>query len=134
LRQVMSSSPSIHLRPLSISHAQDGAPFTHIHHDHIGWVGGGTENMAHLRYSFNLVEDIDREETLPQENDEGMPGADQLALCLASSIIASSVPLQRIRHFPEASQNANPNLIPGTLVTRASWISSTVFMKWIDPG
>ena len=33
---------------------------------------------------------------------------------LASSIMASSVPDQRTRHFPDASQNAIPNFIPGT--------------------
>src|SRR2546426_189241 len=36
-------------------------------------------------------------------------------------------------HRPEASQNATPNLIPGTDPTRASWTSSAVLMKWVCP-
>jgi hypothetical protein len=37
------------------------------------------------------------------------------------------------RHLPEASQNASPNLIPGTAVTSASWMSSTDLMKCVRP-
>src|SRR4029453_15073091 len=43
------------------------------------------------------------------------------------------VPDHRTRHLPEASQNATPNLIAGTAVTSASWMSSTVLMKWDCP-
>ncbi|MDT4860457.1 hypothetical protein FQZ97_950230 [compost metagenome] len=55
------------------------------------------------------------------------------AFLCASSIIALSVPDQRTRHFPDASQKARPNLMPGTAPTRASWMSSTVLMKCVWP-
>jgi hypothetical protein len=42
------------------------------------------------------------------------------AFFFASSIMAASVPDHRTRHLAEASQNAKPNLIPGTAVTSAS--------------
>jgi hypothetical protein len=51
----------------------------------------------------------------------------------ASSAMPESVPDQRTRHLPEASQNASPNLIPGTAVTNASWMSSTDLMKCVCP-
>ncbi len=57
------------------------------------------------------------------------PAPTAWALALASSIMASSVPDQRIRHLPEASQNASPNLMPGTALTNASCMSSTVLIK-----
>jgi len=44
-----------------------------------------------------------------------------------------SVPDQRTRHLPEASQKANPNLMPGAAATNASWMSSTDLMKWVWP-
>src|SRR5512137_382231 len=55
------------------------------------------------------------------------------AFSLAKSIMAESVPVQRTRHLPEASQKARPNLMPGTAPTRASWMSSTDLMKWVWP-
>ncbi len=55
------------------------------------------------------------------------------AFFFASSIISSSVPDQRTSAFCEASQKATPNLMPGTALTRASWMSSTVLMKWECP-
>jgi hypothetical protein len=60
-----------------------------------------------------------------------MAWAIDAAFFLASSTISESVPDQRTRHLPEASQKANPNLIPGTAVIKASWISSTDLMKWV---
>src|SRR5712691_7821952 len=51
------------------------------------------------------------------------------AFWVARAIIASSFPLQRTRHAPDASQNASPNLIPGTVLTRASCRSSTDLIK-----
>ena len=41
--------------------------------------------------------------------------------------------IARTRHWPEASQNARPNLMPGTAVTSVSWMSSTDLMKWVWP-
>src|SRR6266404_6288300 len=55
------------------------------------------------------------------------------AFFLASSVMAGSVPDQRTRHLPEASQNASPNLIPGTALTSASWMSSTDLIKCVWP-
>src|SRR6266545_1474205 len=55
------------------------------------------------------------------------------AFFLASSVMAGSVPDQRTRHLPEASQKASPNLMPGTAATRASWMSSTDLMKCVWP-
>jgi len=40
-----------------------------------------------------------------------------MAFSRARSVSSSSVPEERIRHAPEASQNANPNLMPGTALT-----------------
>jgi hypothetical protein len=47
------------------------------------------------------------------------------AFFLASSTMPGSVPDQRTRHLPDASQKASPNLMPGTAPTSASWMSST---------
>src|SRR5579864_4487321 len=55
------------------------------------------------------------------------------AFFLASSVMAGSVPDQRTRHLPEASQKARPNLMPGTAPTSASWMSSTDLMKCVWP-
>src|SRR6516225_6954906 len=55
------------------------------------------------------------------------------AFFLASSVMAGSVPDQRTRQLPDASQNARPNLMPGTAATRASWRSSTDLMKCVWP-
>src|SRR5574340_351972 len=55
------------------------------------------------------------------------------AFVRADAVKASSVPLQRTRQGPDASQNANPNLVPGTAVTSTSCRSSTVLMKWAWP-
>jgi hypothetical protein len=55
------------------------------------------------------------------------------AFFLASSVMAGSVPDQRTRHFPEASQKASPNWMPGTAPTSASWMSSTDLMKCVWP-
>src|SRR5581483_2298011 len=55
------------------------------------------------------------------------------AFFLANSVIAGSVPDQRTRHLPDASQKASPNLMPGTAATSASWMSSTDLMKWVWP-
>src|ERR1017187_1336436 len=55
------------------------------------------------------------------------------AFLLANSIMAGSVPVQRTRHLPDASQKASPNLMPGTAPTSASWMSSTDLMKWVWP-
>src|SRR5215510_14071511 len=57
------------------------------------------------------------------------PAATASAFLVARAIMASSLPLQRTRHAPDASQNASPNLIPGTALTRASCRSSTDLMK-----
>src|SRR5271166_4261585 len=56
-----------------------------------------------------------------------------VAFFFASSIKAASVPDQRTRHLPDASQKASPNLMPGTAPTIASWMSSTDLMKWVWP-
>src|SRR5271165_5499323 len=55
------------------------------------------------------------------------------AFVFAISIMAGSVPDQRTRHLPDASQKASPNLIPGTAPTSASWMSSTDLMKCVWP-
>src|SRR3990172_4050425 len=56
-----------------------------------------------------------------------------VAFVFASSTITESVPDQRTRHLPEASQNASPNLMPGTAATSASCRSSTLLMKCVCP-
>ena len=61
------------------------------------------------------------------------PAPRALAFFRASSIIAGSVPEKRTRHLPEASQNASPNLMPGTAAVRTSWRSSTDLMKCVCP-
>src|ERR1700741_2489996 len=62
------------------------------------------------------------------------PAATASAFVVARAIIASSFPLQRTRHAPDASQKASPNLMPGTVLTRASCRSSTDLMKCDWPG
>src|SRR5262245_51213359 len=57
------------------------------------------------------------------------PAATASAFLVARAIMASSLPLQRTKHAPDASQNASPNLIPGTALARASCRSSTDLMK-----
>src|SRR5262245_47322250 len=57
------------------------------------------------------------------------PAATASAFLVARAIMASSLPLQRTRHAPDASQNASPNLIPGTALIRASCRSSTDLIK-----
>jgi hypothetical protein len=47
----------------------------------------------------------------------------------ASAIRSSSLPAQRTRQGPDASQKANPNCRPGTEPTSTSYRSSTVLMK-----
>ncbi|MNC39093.1 hypothetical protein D3C75_877320 [compost metagenome] len=61
------------------------------------------------------------------------PAAKVVAFFCASSIMLGSVPDQRTRQGPDASQNATPNLMPGTAATSASWRSSTVLMKCAWP-
>jgi len=48
------------------------------------------------------------------------PAAIVCAFFRASSIMAGSVPDQRTRHLPDASQKATPNLMPGTDATSVS--------------
>src|SRR6516165_7705574 len=55
------------------------------------------------------------------------------AFFFASSVMAGSVPDQRTRHLPDASQKARPNLMPGTAATSASWMSSTDLIKCVWP-
>src|SRR6266540_3452501 len=55
------------------------------------------------------------------------------AFCWASAISASSVPLQRTRRSPDASQNASPKRMPGTALYSASCRSSTDLMKCAWP-
>src|SRR5262249_6751209 len=57
------------------------------------------------------------------------PAATASAFLVARAIMASSLPLQRTRHAPDASQNASPNLMPGTVLIKASCRSSTDLMK-----
>ena len=47
------------------------------------------------------------------------PAPRAVAFFFANSVIAGSVPDQRTKHFPDASQNARPNLMPGTAPTSA---------------
>jgi hypothetical protein len=61
------------------------------------------------------------------------PAPMAMALFRASSVMAGSVPDQRTRHLPDASQKASPNLIPGTAPTSALWMSSTDLMKCVWP-
>src|SRR5262249_28766834 len=57
------------------------------------------------------------------------PAATASAFLVARATMASSLPLQRTRHAPDASQNARPNLMPGTALIRASCRSSTDLIK-----
>src|SRR5438876_619509 len=59
------------------------------------------------------------------------PAPTARAFFAASALRLSSFPSTRTRHGPEASQNATPNLIPGTEPTSASYTSSAVLMKWV---
>src|SRR5207245_7084161 len=46
---------------------------------------------------------------------------------------SSSLPSARVRHGPEDSLNASPNLACGTVFTTASYMSSAVLMKCVWP-
>ena len=61
-------------------------------------------------------------EPSPRKTMKVCPAPMAVAFFLASSIMAGSVPDQRTRHLPDASQKASPNLMPGTaaLLERAS--------------
>ena len=117
----------------AVHHAQDAAALLGFGEDHFGRIGRRAEDAAHLRHHLDRVQHVYREEALAQEDDEGVAGGDGLRILRASSIMAGSVPDQRTRHLPDASQNASPNLMPGTAPTRASWRSSTDLMKCVCP-
>ena len=57
------------------------------------------------------------------------------AWALRAAIVckAWSLPSTRIKHGPDASLKAIPNFMPGTVLTIASYRSSTVLMKWLCP-
>src|SRR3990172_2299869 len=61
------------------------------------------------------------------------PAAMLLAFRIAISFKELSFPSALTRHGPEASQNAIPNLIPGTALTMTSYKSSAVLIKWVWP-
>src|SRR2546427_10612891 len=61
------------------------------------------------------------------------PAPTASAFFAASDFRLSSFPSTRTRHGPDASQNATPNLIPGTDPMSASWMSSAVLMKCVWP-
>src|SRR5579872_2086568 len=61
------------------------------------------------------------------------PAAMAWALRVAFDFRSASFPSTRVKHAPEASLNAMPNFICGTVLTMASYRSSTVLMKWLWP-
>src|SRR3972149_1386793 len=61
------------------------------------------------------------------------PAAMLLAFRIAISLRVMSFPSALTRHGPDASQNATPNLIPGTPLTMTSYKSSAVLIKWVWP-
>ena len=61
------------------------------------------------------------------------PAARAVAFLAARAFSSSSLPSTRVRQGPEASLNAMPNFICGTVLTRASYRSSTDLMKWVWP-
>ncbi len=128
LRQVISFSVSI---PFGFALPQ--SPTLLYHHPVLpqspGWVGCCTVYTAYFRYHFYRIEYINREETFSRKIIKLCPAPIASALFFASSTISGSVPEKRTRHIPDASQKAIPNLMPGTVETRASWISSTVLIK-----
>src|SRR5690349_20734659 len=52
---------------------------------------------------------------------------------MAAFCNSSSLPSARVRHGPEDSLNASPNLACGTVFTTASYMSSAVLMKCVWP-
>src|SRR3990170_3120439 len=61
------------------------------------------------------------------------PAAMLLAFLMATSLRELSFPSALTRHGPDASQNATPNLMPGTPLTMTSYKSSAVLIKWVWP-
>ena len=61
------------------------------------------------------------------------PAAMFWAFLIAKAFSWASLPSARIKHFPEDSQKAMPNFIPGTEAVNVSYTSSTVLMKWACP-
>src|SRR5215469_14782097 len=62
------------------------------------------------------------------------PAARADAFRTAIAFSPSSLPSARVRHGPDASLNATPNFICGTVFTIASYTSSTVLMKCVCPS
>src|SRR3990172_8211151 len=61
------------------------------------------------------------------------PAAILRAFFIATSFRNWSFPSCLMRHGPDASQKAMPNLIPGTALTMTSYKSSAVLIKWVWP-
>ena len=122
------------LRREPVHHAQDATALLRLGQDDLRGVGGGAEDAADFRHHLQRVQHVQRVEAVAQEDDEASgPAPMAAAFFFASSIMAGSVPDQRTRHLPDASQKASPNLMPGTAPTSASWMSSTDLMKCVWP-
>src|SRR5438309_626829 len=61
------------------------------------------------------------------------PAPKAWALAMAAFRSSSSLPSARVRHGPEDSLKASPNLACGTVFTTASYMSSAVLMKCVWP-
>src|SRR5438093_2676906 len=120
------------LRRTAVNHAHHTAPLFGFCNDHFHWVGARAENRTHLGYVLHEFSRFMgyasrrmRINTCPQ--------ARAWALAMAAFRSSSSLPSARIRHGPEDSLKASPNLACGTVFTTASYMSSAVLMKCVWP-
>ena len=120
------------LRMQAIDYTQDAATLLAVCQDHLHRISGSTEDVGHLRHGLDRIENVDRK-CLTQEQDEAMPRTQRKRIALCQGLEAGVRPVERTRATPEDSQKARPNFALGTAVTTASWMSSTVLIKWLCP-
>lgn len=117
----------------AIDHAEYAAALVGLGENHLGRVGGGAEDSADLADALDRVEHAEWVIAVAEEQDETVPGAD------GPGVVPGQLDQRRIGAAP--AHQAGPRVLaegqaeldPGTQLTRVSWISSTVLMKWLWP-
>src|SRR5207244_4457430 len=109
----------------AVNHAHHAASLFGFCNDHFHWVGGRAENRTHLGYVLHDVQQV-YGIRITQDENEYMPAGQSRALAMAAFRSSSSLPSARVRHGPEDSLKASPNLACGTVFTTALYMSSAV--------
>ena len=129
-------APGHVLRPLdplgrgAVDHAQNAAPLGALGHDHLGGVGGGAKDAAHLGHHLDGVEHVDGIDAVAQHDDKAVPGRDGQGVLFRQLDQGRrrcrwSAPDRRRKPRRTPAQSG----CPGTALTRASCKSSTVLIK-----